>query len=51
MTAEERAILSQEMIQLYLTIARDPAQPALIRMQAARHLTDRIDNPFFELHF
>ncbi|MHB8201950.1 MAG: hypothetical protein ACYDD9_14200 [Acidithiobacillus sp.] len=43
---EERADLRREMLNIYLAIARDPAQPALIRMQAARHLIERLDNPF-----
>jgi hypothetical protein len=46
MTADERARLRAEIVALYLAIARDPAQPGLIRMQAARHLLERIDNPF-----
>ena len=45
-TAEERDDLRREMIELYLAIARDPTQPALLRMQAADHLLDRVDNPF-----
>ncbi|NNM98721.1 MAG: hypothetical protein HKL91_02850 [Candidatus Eremiobacteraeota bacterium] len=46
MTGDERADLRREMLALYVTIARDPGQPTLIRMQAARHLIERLDNPF-----
>ncbi len=49
MTAEERARLRHEMMELYLAIVRDPAQPAMLRMQAARHLLERIDNPFSDM--
>ena len=51
LTDEERAHLRREMVDLYVTIARDLAQPALIRMQAARHLLERIDDPFLDLLF
>lgn len=49
MTANERARLRREMVELYLALARDPAQPGLIRLQAAHHLIERIDNPFDDL--
>ena len=49
MTAAERARLRREMIELYLSIARDAAQPALLRMQAARHLLERVDDPFSDM--
>ncbi len=49
MTAEERASLREEMIDLYLAIIRDPAQTATIRMAAANHLLERLDNPFLDL--
>jgi hypothetical protein len=39
------------MIELYLVIARNPAQPAMLRMQAACHLLDRVDNPFSDMPF
>ena len=48
-TTDERAILRQEMMELCLSIVRDPAQPAMVRMQAARHLLERIDNPFSDI--
>lgn len=46
MTPEERAGLRHEMIELYLEIARDAAQPALIRLSAAGKLLERLDDPF-----
>ncbi len=46
MTSEERVHLRHEITELYLAIARDLAQPAMLRMQDARHLLERIDNPF-----
>ena len=42
MTPDERASLRAEMVALYVAIARDVAQPPLVRMQAAAHLLERI---------
>lgn len=49
MTSDERARLRQELIKLYFEIARDPKQHPAMRMQAAQHLLERLDNPFSTL--
>jgi hypothetical protein len=46
MTADERDSLRREMVGLYVEIARDPEQSAMVRMAAAEHLLERLDNPF-----
>ena len=46
MTGDERADLRQEMVEVYLAIARDSTQPSVVRMAAAGHLLERLDNPF-----
>lgn len=53
LTREQRrardAAWRNEMIGIYLSIARDPAQHPALRLQAARHLLARLDNPFLDL--
>ena len=49
MTTDERDRLRHEMVDLYLGIARDSTQSAMMRLQAARHLLERLDNLFDEL--
>ncbi len=45
-TAEERASLRQELTGIYLAIARDPKQHPALRMQAANHLLERLENSY-----
>jgi len=49
MTDDERASLRHELIGIYFTIARDSAQHPALRMQAASHLLEHVDNPFCDL--
>lgn len=46
LTAEDRSALRREMQEIYLAIARDPAQPPMVRMAAAARVEERVADPF-----